>query len=306
MSTSPSEPGIIRPGQVFLDQNGNVAQLHGIGILKWNDRFYAWGENKANGGSFTGISCYSSDDLATWRYEGESLVPGDCDLAPDRVIERPKVLHHAADGRFVMMLHVDSSDYSDARLGIALADAPAGPYRYLGSERPLGNLSRDIGVFVDDDATGYLLSEDREQGLQLYRLGSDYLSVESIVATLLKQGASHGYESPTMVKYEGLYYLFGSDLTGWSLNDNVYATASDPAGPWSEWRLIAPEGTHTFESQASVVLAVDSPSGARFVYFGDRWRRDALSDSPPVWLPLELGAGNARLVWRDQWTLAEL
>jgi len=306
VSADPSEPGVIRPGHVVLDQNGDVAQLHGIGILNWNGRFYAWGENKAAGSAFTGISCYSSGDLATWRYEGESLTRGEGELAPDRVVERPKVLHRAADGAFVMLLHIDSSDYADARLGVAIADTPVRPYRYLGSERPLGNLSRDIGVFVADDASGYLLSEDRDHGLQIYRLSDDYLSVESLVTSLLKPGATHGYESPTMVKHEGLYYLFGSDLTGWSLNDNVYATAPDLAGPWSPWRLLAPEGSHTFESQVSVVLPVETSHGRRFVYCGDRWQRDELFSSPAVWLPLRIGSGRARLEWVDEWTLADL
>ncbi|MFB7251192.1 family 43 glycosylhydrolase [Microbacterium sp. NPDC056234] len=296
---------IIKPGATFVDTDGNVAQLHGVGIQRLGDRFYAWGENKAAGSTFTAVSCYSSGDLATWRHEGEALTAAhEGDIGPDRIVERPKVLQHP-DGHFVMILHVDSDDYSFARVGYATADAPEGPFRYVGSERPLGNLSRDIGVF-QEDGVGYLLSEDRDNGLHIYRLAADYLSVESVVATTLKDDRSHGYESPTVIKYDGLYYLFGSDLTGWAMNDNKVSTSPSLAGPWSAWSDIAPPGSATFQSQVSVVVPVEIGDDTRFVYVGDRWIKDDLKSSPAVVLPIELGEGEARLLWRDEWALSEL
>lgn len=295
----------ISPGTTFTDDRGLVAQLHGVGIQFWEGRYWAWGEDKTAGGVFTAIACYRSDDLEYWRFEGNALERGAGDLGADRVVERPKVLRRP-DGRFVMLLHIDSPDYADARLGYAIADAPQGPYRYIGGSRPLGNESRDIGVYQAGDAA-YLLSEDRPHGLAIYRLSPDYLSVESRVALLTSPGrACPGWESPTLVRHEGLYYLFGSDLTGWNMNDNVYATATDLAGPWSEWRLLAPAGSHTFESQVSVVLPVESPDGTRFVYIGDRWTPDDLYRSPAVWLPLVLENGSAQLEWRDRWSLNDV
>lgn len=57
-------------------------------------------------------------------------------------------------------MHIDSSDYKDAKIGVAIGDTVCGKYTYLRSERPLGFESRDSGVFVDDDGKGYLLTED--------------------------------------------------------------------------------------------------------------------------------------------------
>lgn len=301
--------GIVVPGRLFEDDGGRAAQLHGVGIQRYGDRFYAWGEDKTNGGTFGGVACYSSPDLATWESHGHSLAvtPDVPDLAPGRVIERPKVLRNPG-GTYVMLLHVDSADYGDARVGWAVAERPEGPYTYLRSERPLGNVSRDIGVFVDDDGTGYLLSEDRGNGLHVYRLADDYLSVEEIVSTTLAPPSDHpagphGYESPTMIKADGLYYLFGSDLTGWSTNDNKYATAASPAGPWSDWQDFAPPGSATYDSQVSVVVPVHGSETTSYVYVGDRWDRDDLFHSAPVWLPMRVSGGDARLEWRDAWTI---
>ncbi|MBD3942611.1 family 43 glycosylhydrolase [Microbacterium sp. NEAU-LLC] len=286
---------------MFVDDRGRTAQLHGVGLQRVGDRWLAWGEDKAAGGTFTAVACYSSRDLATWTYEGDALVAGDGDLGADRVIERPKVLQRP-DGRWVMLLHVERADYAYARVGFAIADRPEGPYEYVRSERPLGNLSRDIGVF-QEDGVGYLLSEDRENGLHIYRLREDHLGVDTVVATLRQQAnPAIGYESPTLVNHDGSYYLFGSDLTGWGMNDNMYTSAPALDGPWDHWRPIAPVGTHTFESQVSVV----APVGNGYVYIGDRWDPEDLSESPAVWLPLRIEDGRVVLEWRDAWSIEEL
>ncbi|KIR62174.1 hypothetical protein TK50_27160 [Micromonospora haikouensis] len=292
------------PGALFTDQAGRIAQLHGVGIQHLNGRFWAWGEDKTNGPTFGGVACYSSPDLATWTYHGHALSPDPAipDLAPGRIVERPKVLPRA-DGTYVMLLHLDYPGYRDARVGWAVADRPEGPYRYLHGVRPLGNESRDIGVFTDDDGTSYLMSEDRPHGLHLYRLSPDLLTVDELVSTTLTPAGTHGYESPTMVRHDGLYYLFGSDLTGWSTNDNKYATATSLSGPWSDWADFAPPGSATFDSQVSVVVPVQGTERTSHVYVGDRWIRDDLFHSAPVWLPIDIGDGRARLRWRDCWTI---
>ena len=292
---------MIRPGRTFTDDRGRTAQLHGIGLRRVGDRWYAWGEDKTAGDRFTAVACYASPDLATWTFEGDAFTAGVGDIGADRIVERPKVLQRP-DGRWVMLLHVDTGDYAYARVGYAIADRPEGPYEYVRGERPLGNLSRDIGVF-QEDGVGYLLSEDRDHGLHIYRLREDHLGVDSIVATLRQQAnPAVGYESPTLVHHDGRYWLFGSDLTGWSMNDNMYTSAARLSGPWEDWRPIAPPGTNTFESQVSVVV----PVGDGFVYVGDRWTPDDLAESAAVWLPLRIDDGQVRLEWRDAWSIEEL
>jgi hypothetical protein len=288
---------MITPGTTFTDDRGRVAQLHGVGIQRAGDRWWAWGEDKVAGASFTAVATYSSVDLVAWRFEGNALEAGAGDLAPDRIIERPKALQRP-DGRWILYLHVDSADYADARVGYAIADAPAGPYAYIGSEQPLGNLSRDIGVYAEG-GTAYLLSEDRDHGLQIYRLNTEWTAVESLVVTLKQQeNPAIGYESPALVKHEGLYYLFGSDLTGWSANDNKYTTAASLEGPWRDWQDFAPPGSKTFDSQVSAVVPL---GGDRFMYVGDRWLPDDLAASPAVWLPLTLRDGVATLRSDELW-----
>ena len=65
-----------------------------------------------------------------------------------------------------------------AEVGVAVCDKPDGEFRYVKRFRPLGEESRDIGQFIDDDGTAYLVFEDRPHGFHIARLSDDYMTVE--------------------------------------------------------------------------------------------------------------------------------
>ncbi|MFF7952657.1 RICIN domain-containing protein [Streptomyces griseorubiginosus] len=295
-------------GATRTDQNGNTLQLHGLGIVKAGNTWYGFGEDKTGetsaDTSFQDIPCYTSTDLANWTYQGQALSRQDSgDLGPSRVVERPKVIHNASTNTYVMYMHIDSSSYGDARVGVATSSTPCGPYTYRGSFRPLGNVSRDIGLFQDTDGTGYLLSEDRNNGLHIYRLSADYLSVDSAVAMLGSGGSANSFESPAMVKANGVYYLLASHLTGWSLNDNVYTTATSLSGPWAPMRNFAAPGTHTYGSQTANIITVQGGSGTTYLYAGDRWNTSDLGNSQLIWLPMTIRGTVVNVGQYPSWSL---
>jgi hypothetical protein len=88
------------------------------------------------------------------------------------------------------------------RVGVAISGKVDGDYRYLKSFRPLGHESRDIGQFIDDDGTAYLIFEDRPFGFRIATLSDDYLSVEREVCLIPLH-----WEGGAVVHYEGLYYI---------------------------------------------------------------------------------------------------
>lgn len=62
---------------------------------------------------------------------GELLTrQGSGDLGPDRVVERPKVIYNDRTGKYVMYLHIDSRDYGEAKVGVAVGDSVCGQYQY--------------------------------------------------------------------------------------------------------------------------------------------------------------------------------
>jgi hypothetical protein len=294
-------------GDARTDTSGNTLQLHGLGIIKVGSTWYGFGEDKtgetSSDTSFQAITCYSSTDLSNWTFVGDALsVQSSGDLGPSRVVERPKVIYNSSTGLYVMYMHIDSTSYSEAKVGVATSTTPCGTYTYQGSSQPLGHLSRDIGLFQDDDGTAYLMSEDRSYGLRIDLLSDDYLSVVSTVAILGSSGSS-SYEAPAMVKSNGVYYLLASHLTGWTLNDNVYATATSLSGTWSSMRNFAAPGTHTYGSQTANIITVAGTSGTTFIYAGDRWNTSDLGASKLVWLPMTIRGTVVNVGQYPTWSL---
>jgi hypothetical protein len=219
-------------------------------------------------------------------------------------LERPKVFYNEKTEKYVMYMHIDGpaagskSNYSLARVGIAVSDTPDGDFKYVRSFRPLGHESRDIGQFVDDDGTAYLITEDRPNGFHIEKLTKDYMDVEEDVVLIPMH-----LEGGAVVHYEGLYYAIGSALTGWAPNPNVYATATTLAGPWSEFKDIAPPETKTYGSQSTLMLKVVGTETTSVIYMGDMWKPKAQWDSRYLWMPLEIGDGKLRLPAPKAWTI---
>lgn len=290
------------PGQPWNDSSGRTLQLHGLGIIKSGSTWYGFGEDKtgenSSNTSFQDIPCYSSTDLSHWTVRGKALVrQSSGDLGPNRIVERPKVIYNAGTKTYVMYMHIDNSSYGEAKVGMATSSTPCGPYTYHHSFQPLGFQSRDLGLYQDTDGTGYLLSEDRAHGLRIDKLSSDYLSVTSAVA------AFGDYEAPAMVKVGGRYFILGSHLTGWSTNDNVYASATSLSGPWSSFRTFAPVGTRTYNTQTANIITVQGSAGTTYIYAGDRWTTSNLQTSPLVWLPMNIKGSTVTVGWQNTWNL---
>lgn len=100
------------------------------------------------------------------------------------------------------------------------------------------------------------------------------------------------------MKRDGLYYLFGSHLSGWSDNDNVYTTSKSLDSGWADWKTFADVGSKTYSSQTTYVLSVDEN---RAMYMGDRWVSDDLMTSTYIWLPLNISGEDVTMKWYDQW-----
>ncbi|MEV6011400.1 RICIN domain-containing protein [Streptomyces sp. NPDC051976] len=300
------------PGQVWKDTSGNALQLHGLGIVESGSAWYGFGEDKAgeNSGdtSFQDIACYRTTDLAHWTYQGQALSrQSSGDLGPHRIVERPKVLYNAVTRTYVMYTHIDNSSYSERKVGVATSSTPCGPYTYRGSFQPLGHMSLDMSLFQDTDGTGYLLTEDRANGLRIDKLSADYLGVASAVNLLPgANGSGDDYEAPAMVHVGSRYYLLGSHLSGWATNDNVYSSTTslslDPA-QWAPFRPFAPAGTRTYDSQSANIIPVQGGFGTTYIYAGDRWNTSDLGNSPPVWLPMTISGTTVAVGWQNSWSL---
>lgn len=129
-------------GELWLDEAGKHINAHGGNIIKFEDTYYWYGENRPYQGFSTevGIEVYSSKDLKSWKDEGVALPvsekPGH-DIERGCIMERPKVVHNPKTGKFVMLFHLElkGRGYEAARVAFAESDTPTGPFRFIRSTR---------------------------------------------------------------------------------------------------------------------------------------------------------------------------
>lgn len=132
----------IRPGELWLDNKGVHINAHGGGIMYHKGTYYWYGEHKAENTSsaLVGVTCYRSKDLANWTYCGVALSVEDqvgSDIEKGCILERPKVIFCPRTGKYVMWFHLElkGHGYWAARTGVAVADKPTGPFKFLRSNR---------------------------------------------------------------------------------------------------------------------------------------------------------------------------
>ncbi|MFF4832874.1 RICIN domain-containing protein [Streptomyces sp. NPDC001315] len=277
----------IANGTQFTDTSGAAVHAHGGGVIKVGSYYYWFGEDRNADNTFRYVDAYRSTDLRNWEFRSHVLTRSSASELATAYIERPKVVYNASTGKFVMWMHKENgTDYSEARAAVAVSSTVDGSYTYQGSFRPLGSyMSRDITTFVDTDGTGYMVSAANENyDLHIYKLTADYTGIAGLVANPWAGGHR---EAPALFKRGGVYFMLTSGATGWSANQQQYATATSLAGPWTSMTNVG--DSTAYGSQTAYVLPVQGTSGTSYLYMGDRWGNSfggTVNDSRYVWLPL--------------------
>lgn len=303
------------PGEIWSDVDGHAINAHGGGMLVVNKTYYWYGEIKEGKTRLVpgqnwedyrvdagGISCYSSEDLVHWKNLGVVLKPdlqdSSSDLHISRVIERPKVIFNKNTGKYVMWMHIDRDDYSAARAGVAVADRPEGPFTYLRSERPNGNMSRDMTIFQDEDGRAYhFYSSENNSTMHVCELSQDYLSHTMNDKRIL---IGQSREAPVVIKHDRKYFLITSATTGWSPNAASTAVADSVMGDWSVKKnpCVGVDADSSFHSQGTYAFRLND---SLWIYMADRWNKTDLPDSRYVWLPMRFLGEEPVVEWRDKW-----
>jgi sucrose-6-phosphate hydrolase SacC (GH32 family) len=290
----------IKPGEPWVDDRGQRIQAHGGGITYWKGVYYWFGEDRSqtNDPEKRYVACYSSRDLTHWKFRRQVAFADPENLGQRWVLERPKVFVNRRTHKFVMYAHLDDARYKYARVMVAVSNRIDGDYRFVKSYRPLDQESRDIGQFVDEDGSSYLIFESRPtKGFFIAKLTDDFMNVEktAFIEAPLEGGA--------VVHYGNLYYVIGSHMTGWRPNPNVFATARSLAGPWTEFKDIAPPEANTYDAQSTMLIKVIGSKKSTVIFMGDIWKPKELWDSRYMWMPMDVEHGTMQLPPPQPWQL---
>ena len=333
----------IRSGELWYDTDGRHINAHGGGILKYGDTYYWFGEHKDDRTSdaMVGVMCYASKDLVNWRNCGVALsvtepAPGQAgqrmrrgattgsDIERGCILERPKVIYNPVTKKFCMWFHLElkGQGYNAARYGVAVADRPEGPYKFLYSSRAnagtwpiegspmnfdeylkrdygMGQMARDMTLYVDDDGKAYhIFSSEENFTLHIAELTGDYLHHTGRYTRMAPGGQN---EAPAIFKHDGTYWMITSGCTGWAPNEARMFSAPSIWGPWTQHPnpCRGPLAEKTFNGQSTYVLTLDD---GRHIFMADIWRPNHPIDARYIWLPIEFEDGKPVVRWRDEWT----
>ncbi|MEI8340082.1 MAG: family 43 glycosylhydrolase [Verrucomicrobiota bacterium] len=275
--------------------DGEILDAHDGCLEFFSGQYYLYGTRygETNGfGKTNRYVCYSSPDLVHWNYRGE-LLPD----APKRTYYRPYVKYNKATRKYVLWYNADNG------YGVAVADAPTGPYQIQNPSVRLkhGNLGvGDFGLLVDEDGAAYIayncvLSghfEVKEEPIPHHKIAVEKLTPDYLASTMEGSDFVAGNcESPAMFKRGALYYLLFDNTCCFGANGSgarVY-TASHPLGPFTYWGNINVKTDHPrdlpiawtepgtgrpdciIRAQQTHIATLPSPSGPLFIWMGDRW-----------------------------------
>lgn len=322
----------IRPGRPWRDTDGALINAHGFCVLHHDGAYYWYGAHKIPGRTEdekneAGVRCYVSSDLLNWRNAGlvlDVFAPGmSPELRDAFILDRPKVIHHAATKRFILFFKLyppreqgGEGGKSTAYVGVATAAVPTGPFdyrgRFLGGGSEAG--SGDFAIFQDDDGAVYHISVRKpEQGRKDKPLVCGRLSEDDwkpVGSYAVMQGVDNATEAPALFRRGGKYYLLGSGSTGWAPNAARLFVADRLTGPYQS--LGNPcRGTNphnglgadkTFGGQSTFVLPVPGLDDARIAMFDINQPKDPVN-SGYIWLPFEFdGNGKPAVPWKSEWS----
>jgi beta-xylosidase len=181
---------------------------------------------------------FSSTDLTNWRRHGPILDFNDVSWIKDDGQARhyawaPSVLRR--NHRWFFYYSVGPQNPTPSRIGVAVADAPAGPFRDSG--KPLltggeGFEAIDPMVFTDpvSDRTYLYAGGSAGAKLRVFELTADLMEMAHEIPV---ETPPQFTEGPFMHHHDGCYYLSYSHGNWQQSSYSVhYATATTPTGPW--------------------------------------------------------------------------
>lgn len=271
------ENKIFKNGINWFDTDGNIIHAHGGHIVKFEDTYYWYGENRIDNAY---VSCYASKDLNNWEFRRNILTTdsetkdlgfeGDLALTinGNKInIERPKIVYNKKTGKYIMWAHYENGvDYSAAAIALASCDTPDGDFVYHGFFRPFGYMSRDCNVFEFENQMYFLSASNENEDLHVYRMTDDYLGFSEKV-NMLFVGESR--EAPALFNYGKKIYMLSSMCTGWRPNQGGFSYSDSLLSSWGKISNCGDDTT--YHSQPTSVLTLNINGKEQYIYIGDRW-----------------------------------
>ena len=313
---------LITNDRFYTDTDGNILYSQGGGIFIFpnDDKYYWYGVRYKEAvtyatdpllgktvehPAFEAYTCYTSDDLVNWKYEGdvatlETLGQSWCGWAG-----RCGVVYNEKANKYVLVSQINGTI-------IASADNPKGPFKtekgyfWGGTSLPViaNGDTGDLTMFYDEDSKGYMICSSANGRGHIYIAPMDetknfcdfdFDNIKELNGSTgsyfdedgtIKQKDKGGIEGDCMFKYKDHYYFTGSDLYGWR-GSRVYVFESkdilgdyklkpdyiDTSKSSSNLPYIMPGAKYSYahNSQTGFYYTLHGSKQDTVIYCGDRW-----------------------------------
>lgn len=280
----------IKPGQLWLDTNGNPIQAHGFQMFEKEGTYYWYGENKeyttlgSNVWTY-GIRCYRSRDFYNWEDCGLIIKPDTVNpLSPlhySQTLDRPHIIYNEKTGKYVCW--IKSMD-TDGYFVILQADDFLGPYEYVRSLKPGGYGVGDFDMYADPETgKGYVWFERPHWEMICAQLTDDFLNITSGYSKhFVGLRPPFTREAPTHFMHEGKHYLFTSGTTGYVPNKSLVTSFDDFHGEYVD--LGNPHPADKYESSffSQITDVIKIPGKNLYVALADRWLPELTDTDIPI------------------------
>lgn len=257
---------------------------------------------------FEAVTCYSSDNLVDWHYEGDVFTRTEADR------------HGRAGwvGRLGVAYIKEKQQYAlfvqhDAGVLIALSDSPTGSFRWHW-RKDMANIigtsnTGDQTVFTDEDTgRSYLIYSYGKGRSRIYvsEIGVRGDSVDLLDCTQVFRGESR--EGNCMFKYRGKYYMCASNIYGWDGSYAYYLVADDIRGPYlpaNDMQIMEGcESDYAHVSQTGFFYTLRGTEQETVIFCGDRWCDFAGNGlGYNQWVPLSFDGDKPRFNSLSSWSL---
>ena len=157
---------VVQNDVFWKDMSGSPIYSQGGGVLKVGSTYYWYGvkysgavtyynnpgAGKNSGYQFSAITCYSSTDLAHWKFEGNVMTTSD---GLGGWVGRVGAAYNSNTHKYVLLAQYGSDEM------FATSSTPSGHFTLQGTQSSIGNvvndMSGDQSVFVDSDGKAYLV-----------------------------------------------------------------------------------------------------------------------------------------------------
>jgi hypothetical protein len=309
---------LIQNDVFWKDTSGNPIYSQGGGVLQVGSTYYWYGveyggaatyeanTKKNSDTSFVAVPCYSSTDLAHWKFEGNALTAAS--IGATGWVGRLGAAYNATTKKYVLVMQYTGNNGTGELF--ATSSTPNGAFTYDNVQATITNVvnntSGDQAVFNDDDGQAYLVFSNSSGRSHLYVAPlrpADFLAVQP--ATQVYSSSAGGREGNCMFKYGGRYYINSSDLHGWNASHTYYISASNIMGPYSAEAVIGnTDADFSHVTQSGLFVTVKGTSQSTVIFGGDRWADFAGNGiGYNQWMPLTFNGTAPSMASLSQWSL---